>query len=63
MYITGTAYTWKGEIDEAVFQFEADEFFKKLDEPNFSGKFGIEGAHPNQTHIFGKKLPQKLCEK
>ena len=34
-YITKTAYTWAGSIDEAVFQLDASAFYKELEKSNF----------------------------
>ncbi|WP_028582485.1 hypothetical protein [Desulfogranum japonicum] len=38
-YITKTAYTWAGSVDEAVFQLDASAFYKELEKNNF-----LEGA-------------------
>jgi hypothetical protein len=35
MYITKTAYTWKGPIEEAVFQLDSKEFLKQLETTSF----------------------------
>lgn len=34
-YITKTAYTWAGSVDEAVFQLDASAFYKELEKSNF----------------------------
>ena len=39
-YITKTAYTWAGTIEEAVFQFDCTAFYKELDHQNFMAELG-----------------------
>lgn len=39
-YITKTAYTWKGPIENAVFTIDATDIFQKLEETNFFRELG-----------------------
>lgn len=39
-YITKTAYTWAGTIEEAVFQFDCTAFYKELGHQNFMAELG-----------------------
>jgi hypothetical protein len=34
-YITKTAYTWAGSVDEAIFHLDASAFYKELEHSNF----------------------------
>lgn len=43
-YITKTAYTWAGSVDEAVFRLDASAFYKELEKSNFLD--GAESKFP-----------------
>jgi hypothetical protein len=43
-YITKTAYTWAGSVDEAIFHLDASAFYKELEKSNFLD--GAEGKSP-----------------
>lgn len=59
-YITKTAYTWAGSIEEAVFRFDCNAFYKELERPDFMAELGDkalpfsrptfwESIHPDST--------------
>lgn len=42
-YITKTAYTWKGPVEEAIFEVDVRDFIEELSKPDFVAGFGIDG--------------------
>jgi len=44
-YITKTAYTWAGSIEEAVFQLDCADFYRELERQNFIAELGDKAPH------------------
>lgn len=42
-YITKTAYTWKGPVEEAIFEVDVRDFIEQLSKPDFIAGFGLDG--------------------
>lgn len=61
-YITKTAYTWAGSVDEAVFQLDASAFYKELEKSNFLA--GAEDKFPKFTRpIFWETMYPESAKK
>jgi hypothetical protein len=61
-YITKTAYTWAGSIEEAVFQFDCTAFYKEADRQNFMKEFGGKVPHFSKP-IFWESVQPDIAKK
>jgi len=62
-YITKTAYTWAGPIDEAIFEFDSREFIEQLSKPDFIKGFGLDGLQLSRPVYLENIFPTSYQKK
>ena len=56
-YITKTAYTWAGSIEDAVFQFDCTAFYKELEQQKFMVELGEKVPHFSRPTFWESTYP------
>ena len=52
-YITKTAYTWAGRVEEAIFQLDCTAFYEELKNQNFMKGLEERGLSFTKPHFLG----------